>query len=486
MANNIKQELLRGVFWSATEKYSGLLVSLVVSMILARMLGPKEYGVVAIATVFIAFLQMFCTMGIGPAIIQRKDLKDNELNSIFTFSLSVGAILAVLFFCSSWVIALFYDNQLLVPVCQILSIQLLAASANMVPSALMTRDKRFKEIAKRTLTLQILTGVVSVLAAFKGAGVYALLISPVVTSIGIFLWNRKYYKVSIDWTYNLEPIKKIFSFSSYQFLFNFVNYFSRNLDKLIIGRWMSVDALGIYEKSYRLMQLPLQNITGVINPVMQPVLRDISEDREELATKYAKIVKFIATLSFPTGVILAGMSYEVIRFFYGDQWDAAIPVFGILALSLPLQMILSTSGSMFMVCNDTKAQFWVGIRNTVTTVIGFLIAVYFWNTIEAMAWAWTITLFINFMCSYYIMYRYVFHVSILPFVKELVTPTAIAILLYTALLFLNQYNYGEWLIVSIIIKGTLSILLALGLVQAMGQYNILNVIKTKYLNGNNK
>lgn len=477
--SNIKQELFKGVFWSAVEKYSGLVVSLIVSMILARMLGPKEYGVVAIATVIIVFLYMFCTMGIGPAIIQRTDLTDKEIDSIFTFSLSIGTILSILFFCSSWGIASFYDNPLLVPVCQILSVQLLAASANMVPSALMTRDKRFKEIAKRTLTLQILTGVVSVFAAFYGAGVYALLISPVVTAIGVFIWNRKYYKVNIDWKYDLSPVKKIFSFSSYQFLFNFVNYFSRNLDKLIIGRWMSVDALGIYEKSYRLMQLPLQNVTGVINPVMQPVLRDISDDKNDLGDKYAKITKFIATLSFPIGIILYGMSFEVIRFFYGDQWDAAVPVFAILSLSLPLQMILSTSGAIFMVCNDTKAQFWVGIRNTVTTVAGFLIAVYFWNTIEAMAWAWTITLFINFVCSYYIMYKYSLRVSIIPFLKELVKPTIIAALLYVLLWVLNQYNYGEWLIIPIIVKGTLSVIAALTLVQVMGLYDLLHIIKAK-------
>ena len=420
--SNIKQELFKGVFWSAVEKYSGLLISLVVSMVLARMLGPKEYGVVAIATVIISFLQMFCTMGIGPAIIQRTDLTNKELDSIFTFSVSVGFVFSIIFFCSSWGIASFYDNQQLVPVCQILSIQLLAVSANMVPNALMTRDKRFKEIAKRTLFLQILTGFVSVYAAFTGAGVYSLLISPVVTSIGVFIWNRNYYQVNIDWSYNLNPIKKIFSFSSYQFLFNFVNYFSRNLDKLIIGRWMSVDALGIYEKSYRLMQLPLQNVTGIVSPVMQPVFREISDDRHDLGAKYAKIVKFIATLSFPIGIILSCMSSEIIHFFYGDKWDDAIPVFSILALSLPFQMILSTSGSMFMVCNNTKAQFWVGIRNTITTVAGFLIAVFIWNTIDAMAWAWTITLFVNFFCSYYVMYKFVLHISIKPFLKELLKP----------------------------------------------------------------
>lgn len=484
--SNIKQELFKGVFWSAVEKYSGLVVSLIVSMVLARLLSPKEYGIVAIAGVFISFLQIFCTMGIGPAIIQRTDLTDKELDSIFTFTLSIGSILALLFFCSSWGIASFYDNQQLVPVCQIMSIQLLAASANMVPSALMTRDKRFKDIAKRTLTLQILTGSVSVIAALKGAGVYALLISPLLTAIGIFLWNRKYYKVRIDYSYDTKPIKKIFSFSFYELLFNIVNYFSRNLDKLIIGKSMNVDALGIYEKSYRLMQLPLQNITFVISPVMQPVLRDISHDKQELANKYAKIVRFIATLSFPIGIILYGMSYEVIHFFYGSKWDAAIPVFKILCLSVPLQMIFSTSGSMFRLCQDTKAQFWIGIRNTITTIIGFLIAVYFWNTIESIAWAWTITLCLNFVCSYYIMYKHVLHVSIIPFLKEFKNPTIIVIFLYLTLWLLNQHTYGEWLIVPILIKSTTSLLLTLALVQLLGQYNIIKTIKTKYLNEDNK
>lgn len=480
---SFKQELFKGVFWSAVEKYSGLVIGLVVSMVLARMLEPREYGIVAIATVLISFLQMFCTLGIGPAIIQHKDLTKNELDSIFTFSISIGSIFAILFFCSSWSIASFYDNEQLITVCQILSLQLLFASANMVPSALMARDKKFKDIAKRTLSLQILTGIISVFAAFRGAGVYSLLISPVLTGIGIFAWNRRYYKVNIDWKFNLTPIKRIFAFSSYQFLFNFVNYFSRNLDKLIIGRWMSAEALGIYEKSYRLMQLPLQNITGVINPVMQPVLRDISDNKQNLGEQYAKIVKLVATLSFPSGIILSGMSYECINFFYGENWNAAIPVFSILALSLPFQMILSTSGAMYLVCNNTKVQFWVGIRNTITTVLGFCIAAIYWNTIEAMAWAWTLTLIINFICSYYFLYKYVLKITIIPFIQELIRPTIIAIIVWGGLHILNTLDCCDLLLVKIIIKGTLSIVITLLIIQITKQYDLIALYKARMKKG---
>lgn len=476
--SDIRKSLLKGVFWSAVEKYSGLIISIVISMVLARLLGPKEYGVVAIATVIIAFLQMFCTMGIGPAIIQRKDLNEQDLNSIFTFSLSIGLALSALFFFSSWSIATFYDNPQLIPVCQILSVALLSAAANMVPSALMNRDKRFKENAKRTLFFQIICGVAAIVAALNGAGVYALLISPVVTPIGVFIWNRQFYKVRIDWSYNLEPIKRIFSFSSYQFLSEFVNYFSRNLDKLIIGKFLSVDALGIYEKSYRLMQLPLQNVTGVISPVLQPILRDLDADKEELGHKFAKVIRLITTISFPLGTILFFTSSECIHLFYGNKWDAAIPVFRILALSIPLQMTMSISGVPYLVCQDTKTKFWVGIRNTITTVIGFIFAVIFWNSIEAMAWAWTITLAINFAITYTITYKFLLRVPLMVFLREFIKPSIIAAFLATILYFLSIPNYGEWLITPILIKGGISTIASLILIQLTRQYDLLSLIKT--------
>lgn len=379
--------MIHGAFWSAVQHYSGLAMGVIISMVLARLLSPKEYGVVAIASVLIGFLSLFSSLGIGPAIIQRKNLDKHDINSIFTYSLAIGAFLALLFFCSSWLIASVYGDEQLVPVCQILSVNIFFGAANMVPNALMSKDLRFKTLAMRALILQLSSGVLAIIAAFNGAGVYSLLIGPVISSVGVYLWNRYYYKLSVERHFDLNPIKKIFGFSSYQFLFGFVNYFSRNLDKLIIGKFMTLGDLGVYEKSYRLMQMPLNNVTGVINPVLLPVLNELQNDKAELSRKYSKIIRFISTISFPAGAILYGMASEIIRFFYGNKWDAAIPVFSILALSLPLQMILSTTGAIFMICDNTKMQFRVGIRNTITTVAGFLIAAIFFKTIEAMAWA---------------------------------------------------------------------------------------------------
>lgn len=437
--SQLKSDMLHGLFWSAIEKYSGLIVSIVVSMVLARLISPNEFGIVAVATVIIQFLSMFATMGIGPAVIQRKDLSGNDLNNIFSFSIVVGLVLSLILFFSSWPISKFYANESLVPVCQLLCVNLLFAAANMVPSALMSRDLKFKQIAKRTLILQVVSGTLAVFAAYYGAGVYALLISPIFTSIGIFFFNKRYYPLNFHVNIDFTPIKSIFSFSSYQFAFEFVNYFSRNLDKLIIGRFMNLAELGYYEKSYRLMQLPLNNLTGVINPVLQPVLSSIQNDRTLIADKYTKMIKIIASISFPLGVCLFLYADLIITIFYGHNWDNAIPVFKILALSVPMQLILSTSGGVMLACNATKAQFWLGIRNTVTTVLGFIIAALFFSTIESIAWAWTITLMINFLFTYYLLYHKVLKSNFLFVLKALCYPMLCFFVIFAVDVTIKEY-----------------------------------------------
>ena len=251
--SSVKQEMIHGVFWSAIERYSGIIVSLIVSAVLARLITPKDFGTVAVVTVIINFFRIFATMGIFPAIIQRFDLTQKNLNSIFTYSILGGGLLSLLLFCSARKGANFYNDNSLIFICQILSVNLFFIALNMVPNALMAKNKKFRQIAQRTLFLQGFSGNIFIIAAYNGYGIYSLLIATIVTSIGMFLFNMYYYPCRVDFTFDLSPLKKIFSYSAYQFLFEFINFFSRNTDKLIIGKFLNMSALGYYDKSYRLM-----------------------------------------------------------------------------------------------------------------------------------------------------------------------------------------------------------------------------------------
>lgn len=474
---SIKKELAKGVAWTGLSAYTGQILGIIISMILARLLSPTEFGLIALATVVSSFLGMLSTMGIGPAIIQRKDLTQDNLNSIFTFTLIVGFILGIILFCSSWPIAAFYNDERLIPITQIMAILLFMGPANMVPGALMSKNKRFKENAERSILLQVISGIIAVYAAWNGAGVYSLLIAPFFTSIGTFIWNRRFYKVYIDWHLNMEPIKRIFSFSFYQLLFDTVNYFSRNLDKLIIGKYLSMDDLGLYEKSYRMMQMPLHQITFVVTPVLHPLLKDFQDDLTEIHNKMTKLIRFLATISFPAGITLSCCADEIITIMYGGKWEAAIPIFQVLALSVPLQLVFSSTGVVYLVSNNTKMQFWVGIRNTITTVAGFIVALYFWGTTISVAWSFVITMHINFFISHYIMYKYALKIKWYSLYKNLTKPLCILLVLALYFYSINPLIEGYNLIVRAILKLVGAGIISATMIQSMGLIDISSLIK---------
>lgn len=367
---SIKTEMLHGVVWSAIEKYSGLLVQLLITAVLARLLTPTDFGVIAIATVITTFFNMFTDMGIGAAIVQNQTLTREDLRSLFSFSVYAGVILAVLFFFSSYLISSFYDNALLLPICQLLSLNLLFAAWNMVPNALIRKAKRFKFIAVRSFALLVVCGILSVSVALVGGGVYSLLITPILSSLAIFLVNYRQYPVKFSLSVRKKSLAKVFSFSIFQFLFSFVNYFSRNLDKLILGKYYSMSDLGYYEKSYRLMLLPMNYVTNVVTPVMHPILTTLQDDYAQLADKYNKILRLLLVISFPLGAFLYFSADDIIVVVFGSQWMAAVPVFQILSISLPLQMVLSTTGSIYQAANQTRWLFYTGLINTAITVVG--------------------------------------------------------------------------------------------------------------------
>ena len=285
MASNLKQQLFSGVFYTALAKYSGIVISLVVAGVLARLLTPDDFGIVAIATVIIAFFSIFTDMGISPAIVQNKALTEKDLSDIFSFTLWMGAGLSVLFFAASWPIAAYYESPILRTLCQLLCVNLFFASATIVPNALFFKNKEFKFIALRSFAVQVASGTAAVIAALNGAGLYALIISPILSSILLFIISLKRYPQHPAMTLGWGALRKIFSYSAYQFLFNVINYFSRNLDKLLIGKYMGMSELGYYEKSYRLMMLPLQNITQVVTPVMHPIFSDYQNDLNRLGLR---------------------------------------------------------------------------------------------------------------------------------------------------------------------------------------------------------
>ncbi len=474
---SIKKEIIKGSFWIAIAKYSGIVIQLLITAILARLISPAAFGTVAVAMVVLNFLEIFADIGIGPAVVQFKQLTKRHLDSLFTLNLYIGVGLSLGLFMLSGLIADYYQDVALEKVCMLMVLVIFFNSLNVVPNALMRRDKRFRTIAIRTLFFKFTSGCIAVWGAFNGWGIYALVVTPILSAIGVFVVNYYNYPLRLVMRMSSEAVRMVSSFSIFQFAFSFFNYFSRNLDKLIVGKYFSLTQLGFYDKSYQLMRLPLQNVTFVIHPVLHPILSSLQDNKQELAEKNRKLAVVLSNISFPIGLILFFCGGELIRIVYGNQWDAAIPVFRIFALSLPLQMILSTSGTIYQAAGKTNHMFYNGMINTAVTVSGFLIAA-FWNEeIEAMAWAWDITLTLNFFTSYFILHKFTLGQHAFTFYKSIIPQLLNSSVVFVILIPVYHLLEGSNLFLTLIVKSVLIIALTIIWASLFRQYQIKGVLK---------
>lgn len=445
----LKKDFASGVFYTSLAKYSGLVIQIGITAVLARLLTPSDFGVVAIATVLIQFFNTISEAGIGPAIIQKKELSSNEIQSIFTFTLTLGLILALIFFFLSDVIAKYYEDFNLRLICRWLSLLILFSSANVVPNALLLKQKKFKIVAIRTLVIQVITGALSIYAAFSGWGMYALVLSAVSSSLFIFVANWILNPLFLK--YQWSCLSRIGSYSAYQFGFNLVNYFSRNLDKILIGKYIGLSQLGYYEKSYRLMMLPLNNIISVLTPVVHPIFSEMQAEKEEMLNKYLKLIKVMGLVSFTVMAFLYFNSEELIYLFFGMQWQMSVLPFKILSLTVGLQVIHASTSGIYQAVNDTKGLFLTSFISSIVMIIGFLMACIHYKTIIAVSYSYLITSTLSSLFVFYILFKR-FGVNLLKLFKTLSHPFILGLIEFIALGLFSEFIPTLDSIISLILK----------------------------------
>jgi len=477
--NGVKKQLVSGVLYTSVAKYAGIVVSLAVTAVLARIFTPAQFGDVAVATVLIAFFAIFSDIGIGPAVIQRKELDAGDLDHIFSFTVWTGAAVSLLFFAAAGPIAAYYRSEVLAGLCRVLSLNLFFSSLNIVPNALLYKAKRFRFIAFRSLGVQTVCGAAAVAAACAGAGVYALTINPVLSSLLLFAINYRQQPLGLHPVPSSSALRKVFSFSAYQFAFNLINYFTRNLDKLLMGRYLSKESLGYYDKSYRLMMLPLQNITYVISPVMHPIFSDFQHDLRRLADSYLRVVRFLAFIGLPLSAGLFFTGRELVLLVFGSQWEASVAAFRILSLSVGLQIVLSTSGPIFQAADATRMLFLSGLLSAVSTIGAVLAGIFALGTVEGVAWCFLASLAVNFVQCFYLLLRRTLRVPWGGFWRSFLSPLGAAACVCLPLWTVGFLFPELPLTVSLAVKGAGAGVVYAAYIQFTGEYDLLRFVKTK-------
>lgn len=418
----LRQNISTGILYTAITKYSGVVISIVIGAVLARLLSPAEFGVVALVTVFISFFNILSDVGIGPAIVQNKELTEKDVQSIFLFSISLGVVLSLLFFLSSTIIAYFYNNTELIPLTRLLSLTVLFSAFKIVPNALLLKKLKFKKVGLATIFVQLFSGIFAVILAYKGFSYYALVYKSIFDGFFTFLIFYWLSPIKLKFDLQKSSINKIMRFSTFQFFFNFINYFSRNLDNLLIGKFISPTALGFYDKSYQLMMMPVQNLTHVITPVLHPVLSEFQNDKVLIYNAYRKVLILLASIGFPLSMFLHFSGSDIIQILYGPQWNQSILAFKILAFSIGIQMVLSSTGAIFQALNRTDLLFYSGLISAFVMVGGISCGIFIGGSIESIAYFLLLAFVINFFQAFYVLIKLALKIEYKSFLSIFVYP----------------------------------------------------------------
>jgi teichuronic acid exporter len=414
--NDLNRTLRRSVSMNVVGRYSNILIQLGVTAVLARSLAPSDFGVMAAVSVLSVFLAFMSEMGLGPAIVQFREISAPQLAGLFWVTLIVGALAGTLFITAGPWIADYYHSAIYIGIAKGMGLNVAFACWAIVPLALLRREHRFSAIASVEVTAAVISGVAAIIAAFHDCGVYALVIKSVLNALVICALSVTVASPPFRLAPSISGLSYLFSYSAYQFMFSIVNYFSRNLDKILIGRFLGTATLGLYDVSYRLMLMPVGNLTHVITPALQPVYAAHKNNPDGVFLSYKKLFRFLLILGTFAGVICVSSSSEIIRIVYGSKWTNANPIFYILSLSISTQVVLSSTGSVFQSLGRTDLLFKTGLMSTATTcaAIGMGIAA---KDIKILCCLLVASFMLNALVAFFILVRVGFNRP----VKDLVT-----------------------------------------------------------------
>lgn len=342
MSDNLKDKAISGFSWNATEAFVGHGVTFLVGIVLARILTPDEYGLIGIVTIFTTVLSSFVDSGFSSALIRKADVRNEDYNTMFILNLAFSVVLYILLFVSSPFISSFFERPQLVPLIRVMGLLLIFQALSIVQSTNLSKKIDFKTRAKATIIAAIVSGVVGILMAFTGFGVWALvgqqLTRQFLGTLGLWFYNRWWPNLK----FNLDSFRYMWGFGWKIMFSRFLNDVWNQLNQVVVGKFYSPASLGQYTRANEYASLFSSNFSGIVQRVTYPVLSEVQSNPERMLSAYRRIIK---TVMFVTSILLLSMGAVAEPFIYcliGPQWHEAatyLPFICLLLSSMPLHSI---------------------------------------------------------------------------------------------------------------------------------------------------
>jgi O-antigen/teichoic acid export membrane protein len=361
----------QGAAWLGSARLVVQAVQFIVSIITARLLLPSQFGEAAVAMAIMAFAQLFTDLGLSAAIVHARRVTTRLLTTAFYLNIGAGVVLGVLLAALAYPFSLVYGNPEIVKLLLIASLNFLV-TRGAVQTALLERTFNYKRLAAIETTSQMAGVVLVPIAAAVGLGASSLVLGPLLGTILLSagLW------ASVPWRPSGRPgraeLGQLWRFSRGLVAFNSVNYWSRNLDTLLLGRVVSRGQLGQYNRAFTLMMVPVQQISWVLARVLFPSLSRLRDEPRRLASAWLRGLEAAATLTMPVTITFAAAAPALVNVLYGHRWAGTAPILELLALSAVPQILAASTGAVFRALGLTDLLFKVGMGATAVGMIAII------------------------------------------------------------------------------------------------------------------
>ena len=396
--------VMSGFFWTMSGNGVQAVLKVLVTIVLARLLSPTDFGVVGAATIVVSLAQIVSQMGIGPAIVQKAELTDRDLRTGLLLSIAMGLLLGAMVYLSAPLVAAFFRMTNLGSLVQAMSIMFPILGLGVVAESLLQRDLRFRITALTdVVSFALGYGAVGIALAYAGWGPWALVVAQLVqTTIRVAIVNVLNRRARGP-GFNMASARALLWFGTGFSIARFSNFMAQQLDNVVVGRWMGAEALGLYGRAYQFLMLPANLIGASADRVLFPVMATVQDDTARLRRGFVRGSNLAALATLPLSGFLIVAAPELVIVLLGQDWAAVAGPFRILALILVLRVSYKLSDSVARATGAVYRRAWRQCLYA-AAVFGGAWMGHFWG-LEGVAWGVAGAVALNYLLMFHLTAR---------------------------------------------------------------------------------
>lgn len=443
MAESLKEKTVKGTFWSAADAFLGQGVTFLIGIILARMLTPAEYGLIGIVLIFTIILSGVVDSGFSNALIRKKDTTDDDYNTMFITNMAISVVMFLLLYISAPMIAQFFGRQELVGLCRVMGLILIIQALSITQTTILTKQIDFKTKTKASLISAVLSGVVGIVMAYAGFGVWALVGQQISRCLfyTIVLW------ILVRWwprmSFSKESFHYMWGFGWKLMVSGLLNNTWNQLYQVVVGKFYCPATLGQCTRSKEYANIFSSNLTAIIQRVSYPALAEVQDDTERMVMAYRKIIKVSMFITAVSMVSIAAIADPLIFCLIGPQWSEAASYLPLICMSMVLYPLHALNLNMLQIQGRSDIFLVLEIVKKIIGVVPLLFGIFV--NIYWMLWGVIITGVIAFFLNSYYTGKKLNYSSWMQ-LKDISASFAVSLILAMAVFFLKYMPISYWFV----------------------------------------